>query len=128
MDTSCRAPWLCWYPYFADRRRKAVFLWYLADAPTDVLRYYLETKHSELKDIKLPKMLGSIGLDIAVTHAFNTNLEGRTELHAAKEGGERLFRWYEKQGMTPLPKSQRLPIGRQMATGNDGGVFMDELC
>ena len=111
------------YPYFVDHRKKAVFLWYLTDAPRSVLRNHLETHHPDMKDIELPKMLGSICLDIAVTHAFNTNLEGRMELHAAKEGGERLFQWYEKQGMTPVPESRRLPIGRQIGIGNDGRYF-----
>ena len=67
-------------------------------------------------------MLGKIGLDIAVTHAFNHDLEGRTELHAAPEGGERLVSWYKNQGMKMFPKDGKLPLGRQLR-GNDGRYF-----
>ena len=101
------------YPALDDRREASVFLWYLADAPAKALEPLLPVS-------LMPKMLGTVALDIAVTHSFNENLAGRTGLHAAPEGGDTLTEWYSSRGMANLPKSANRP---SMFRANDGRYF-----
>ena len=70
---------------------------------------------------QIPKQLGTIALDVAVTHSLNRRRLGRVALHSDPEGGERLLAWYQKRGMTILPRSKRLPPGpRRLVKPSDG--------
>lgn len=109
------------FPYLADRRRHSVYVWYLSNAPTDVLmaRGYLTASLT-------PKMIASALVDVALCYSFTTRLEGRMSLYAAVEGGAKLFEWYrDKRGMTPLAPSKPLPekVRDLEETENDGRFF-----
>jgi len=114
------------YPHFKDRKLKSTFLWYLADAPIVVLQQLKDSSTGEhiFSDEKIPKGLGSFALDTSIIHSFRRNNAGRLGLHAAKEGGVRLFDWYLKKGMINLSDSETLPKGlRSFLKGNDGRYF-----
>lgn len=113
------------FPYFIDRLKKSVFVWYLAVAPDDAL---LSLEKVSLNRNQLPKRLGSISLDIATTYAMNHNRKGRTSLHAAKEGGAELLSWYSSQGMKILPDKEKLHFGfRRIFIPSDGRYcYFDE--
>lgn len=101
-----------------DHRKRSAFVWFLTTAPEAALRR-LESPPMGRDDV--PKRLGTIALDVAVTHSFNTGRRGLVALHAAPEGGERLLAWYRKQGMTALQEGKRLPRGfRRLIAPNDG--------
>jgi hypothetical protein len=93
--------------------QSGVFVWYLADAPREALecRFHRPT---------IPRLLGRIALDTAVVHAMQDGQDGRTGLHAAPEGGDRLLKWYEQAGMKRLPRFRRIIRG---ARSNDGRYF-----
>jgi hypothetical protein len=96
-----------------DRAKHGVFLWYFANAPVEALQRLLPPD-------KVPKMLGTVSLDVAVTHSFKERLEGRTSLHADPKGGDSLFKWYTSRGMTNLPQTApKLSLFRN----NDGRYF-----
>jgi hypothetical protein len=101
------------YAALDDPNSQSVFLWYLADAPLLALEPVLTLD-------EIPKMLGTLCLDVAVTHSFSENLDGRTSLHAAPEGGDKLMKWYAKRGMTNLPLTAPKP---SRLRSNDGRYF-----
>ena len=98
---------------FDDPKAKATFLWYLADAPATALGQILPT-HA------IPKALGTIALDIAITFSLNDGLDGRTGLHADPDGGSELMVWYFSKGMTNLPPHAPRP---SVFRANDGRYF-----
>ena len=115
----CALVSLVHYKFFPNRRQKATFLWYLADAPREILDRQLIRFGLTYSP---PKMLGRIGLDIMTTHSFINGQQGRSELHASPSGGERLMEWYRKQGMINFSSQGKLP-GIRRFLGNDGRYF-----
>lgn len=113
------------FPYFLNQNKKSVFIWYLSVAPDDAL---LSLKELNLKPDTLPKNLGSITLDIAVTYSENHRRKGRTCLHASKEGGEELLSWYQSKGMKIFPETEKLHLGlRRLFVPSDGRYcYFDE--
>lgn len=101
-----------------DHRKRSTFAWYLTTAPDAAL---LDIEEYRLDESRLPKRLGTIALDVAVTHSLNHLARGRMSLHSESKGGEHLLGWYRKRGMTVLPKDRKLPIGpRRVFAPNDG--------
>lgn len=101
-----------------DHARRSTFTWYLTTAPDAAL---LSIKDYQLDEEKLPRRLGTIALDIGVTHSLNHIARGRLSLHSDPGGGARLLAWYQKRGMTVLPEGQRLPSGpRRLFKPSDG--------
>ncbi len=101
------------YPAFDDRNENCVFLWYLADAPIKALEQLLPKSC-------VPKMLGTVALDMAVTLSLNQGLHGRTGLHADPKGKEKLTAWYASKGMANLPSHAPRP---SIFRANDGRFF-----
>ena len=78
-------------------------------------------KEHPIAEDHLPKRLGTIALDVAVTHSLNKHRFGRTALYAEEAGGSILLGWYRKRGMSVLPANQRLPPGpRRLFKPSDG--------
>lgn len=101
-----------------ENRNRSTFVWFLSTAPEAALRNLDEI---DLTRDTVPKRLGQITLDVALTHSFNTGRRGRVALHAAEEGGDALLAWYERQGMRVLPADRRLPRGfRRLVVPSDG--------
>lgn len=101
-----------------DHARRSTFTWYLTTAPDTALlglgEYGLTEEH-------LPRRLGTIALDVAVTHSLNHLARGRVGLHADPKGAEPLLEWYRKRGMTVLPAERKLPPGpRRLFAPSDG--------
>lgn len=106
------------YPALDARGRRGGFVWYLSTAPEAAL---LGFEGSQLTADRLPKRLGQIALDVAVTHSLNHRRRGRVALHADDAGGERLLEWYLAQGMSRYPEERRIPFGpRRLFVPNDG--------
>jgi len=105
-------------PAIEDHSKRSTFTWYLTTAPQSAL---LGLPEYGLDDDRLPKALGSITLDVAVTHSFNHRSQGRVGLHADEKGGDALLEWYLSRGMTILPKDKKLPAGpRRIFSPSDG--------
>ena len=101
-----------------DHARRSTFTWYLSTAPDAAL---LTIDDYALEQGQLPKRLGSIALDVGVTHSLNHVARGRLSLHSDPAGGDRLLGWYRKRGMTVLPEGKRLPPGaRRLVKPSDG--------
>lgn len=101
-----------------NNNKRSTFTWYLSTAPDEAL---LSIKQYRLEQSQLPKRLGSIALDIGVTHSLNHVARGRVSLHSDVGGGEHLLGWYQKRGMSVLPEGQRLPRGpRRLFKPSDG--------
>ena len=101
-----------------DHGKRSTFTWYLTTAPDTAL---LSVEDYHLNEDQLPKRLGTIALDVSVTHSLNHLARGRMSLHSDPNGGERLLGWYEKRGMTVLPEGRRLPFGpRRLFKPSDG--------
>ncbi len=101
-----------------DHRKRSTFTWYLTTAPDAAL---LDIKNYRLDEKGLPKRLGTIALDVAVTHSLNHVARGRMSLHSDPRGGERLLGWYRKRGMTVLREDRKLPWGpRRLIAPSDG--------
>jgi hypothetical protein len=101
-----------------NHARKSTFAWYLTTAPDAAL---LGIADYGLTEARLPRRLGTIVLDVAVTHSLNHRARGRVSLHADPKGGDALLGWYEKRGMTALPKDRKLPVGpRRLFAPSDG--------
>ncbi len=101
-----------------NHAKKSTFTWYLTTAPDAAL---LAVEDYDLDADHLPKRLGTIALDVCVTHSLNHVARGRVSLHSDPEGGDRLLGWYEKRGMTVLPRGRRLPAGpRRLFKPSDG--------
>ena len=75
-------------------------------APDEAL---LTIQGHPITEDRIPKRLGTITLDAAVTHALNKHRRGRTALYADEAGGDVLLKWYQRQGMSVLPADERLP-------------------
>ena len=106
------------YPALNDNDQRGSFTWFLTTAPRsamlDIAAYGLTEDH-------LPKRLGTITLDVAVTHSINHGGRGRMSLHADPKGGEQLLQWYRDMGMLVLPEDRRLPPGpRRLVRPSDG--------
>ena len=98
--------------------RRSAYLWYLSSAPEAAL---LDIPDHPLTPETVPKRLGTIGLDVAVTHSFNRGRRGRVALYADEDGGPQLMEWYLKRGMETLAPGQRLPRSiRRMVKPSDG--------
>lgn len=102
------------YPFLANPRESSVFLWHCSTIPPQVLSEYL--------DPPLPKQLGQIAVDLAVTEAFHQGWQGRTSTHADPRGGTALLQFYQGTcKMRLLPMHVALPtIGRRLFQDNDG--------
>lgn len=106
------------YPALDDHRKKSAFVWFMSTAPDKAL---LDIKEYHLTENRLPKRLGTIALDVAVTHSLNHRRLGRVALHADDDGGDALLKWYQRRGMEVLPAEQRLPRGpRRLLRPSDG--------
>lgn len=101
-----------------NHRKRSAFTWYLTTAPDAAL---LNIKGYRLQEDQLPKRLGTIALDVSVTHSLNRVARGRVSLHSDPKGGERLLNWYENRGMEVLPEGKKLPVGpRRLFKPSDG--------
>lgn len=106
------------FPYFINHKKKSVFVWYLSVAPDDAL---LNLTEVSIDANRIPKRMGSIALDIAVTYSANHFRKGRTSLHASIEGGEKLLNWYASRGMNIYPENEKLHFGfRRLFLPSDG--------
>ena len=106
------------YPALNAPKQKSAFVWFMSTAPDEAL---LTIEGHPLSEDRLPKRLGSIALDTAVTHSFNKRHLGRTALYADEDGGDVLLEWYEGRGMTALPADQKLPRSpRRLIKPSDG--------
>ncbi len=74
-----------------------------------------------ISEDRIPRRLGSIALDVAVTHSLNERRLGRTALYADERGGDPLLQWYVRRGKTVLPDEEKLPPGpRRLLKPSDG--------
>jgi hypothetical protein len=106
------------FPALNAPGKKCAFVWFLSTAPEQAL---LSIADHALDEDHLPKRLGRITLDVAVTHSLNKHHWGRTALYADEDGGEILLEWYQRQGMSVLPADQRLPRSpRRLIKPSDG--------
>lgn len=106
------------FPYLINRKKKSVFVWFLTVAPYEAIA---ALKDVNIEENKIPKRIGSILLDIAVTHSFNISNKGRTSLHASDEGGKKLLDWYISRGMEIYPEDKKLHFGfRRLIVPSDG--------
>ena len=105
-------------PALDSHHNKSAFTWFLTTAPDEAL---LNIKEYHLTADRLPRRLGTIALDVAITHSFNHRQKGRLALYADKRGGELLLDWYKRQGAQVLPSNKRLPKGpRRFFKPSDG--------
>ncbi len=105
-------------PALDDHDRESVFVWFLSTAPDEALTTIED--HPIAVD-RIPRRLGTIGLDVAVTQSLNERRFGRTALYADERGGEALLQWYRRRGMTVLPDEAKLPPGpRRLLKPSDG--------
>lgn len=105
-------------PALDDHDRESVFVWFLSTAPDEALTTIAD--HAIPGD-RVPQRLGSIALDVAVTHSLNHRRLGRTALYADERGGDVLLQWYRRRGMTVLPDEEKLPPGpRRLLKPSDG--------
>lgn len=106
------------FPALDDHERKSAFVWFLSTAPDEAL---LTIEDHPIARDRIPKRLGRITLDVAVTHSLNRHRRGRTALYADKDGEGALIEWYQRQGMSVLPAGQRLPPSpRRLIKPSDG--------
>ena len=106
------------FPALDNDKKYGVFTWFLTTAPTEAL---LTIKEYKLTKDTLPKQLGAIGMDTAITHSVNNRTKGRVALYADKKGGDALLNWYKSVGFQVLPLNQRLPRSpRRLFKPNDG--------
>jgi hypothetical protein len=105
-------------PALDDNERESVFVWFLSTAPDEALT---TIEDHLLPADAIPRRLGSIALDVAVTHSLNKRRFGRTALYADERGGDVLLQWYRRRGMTVLPDEATLPPGpRRLLKPSDG--------
>jgi hypothetical protein len=101
-----------------NHAKRSTFTWYLTTAPDEAL---LNIADYRLQEDELPKRLGTIALDVSVTHSLNHVARGRMSLHSDPMGGNWLLEWYQNRGMTVLPEDEKLPFGpRRLFKPNDG--------
>ena len=105
-------------PALDDHDREGAFVWFLSTAPDEALT---TIEGHPIPEDRIPRRLGSIALDVAVTHSLNERRLGRTALYADERGGDVLLQWYQRQGMTVLPDEDKLPPGpRRLLKPSDG--------
>lgn len=105
-------------PALDDHDRESVFVWFLSTAPDEALT---TIEDYPIPEDRIPRRLGSIALDVAVTDSLNRRRFGRTALYADERGGEPLLQWYRRRGMTVLPDEDELPPGpRRLLKPSDG--------
>ena len=105
-------------PALDNHKKKSAFTWFLTTAPAEAL---LNVKEYNLTADMMPRRLGTIVLDVAITHSFNHRRKGRMALYADKKGGDVLLNWYKSQEMQVLPSNKRLPgIPRRLFKPSDG--------
>ena len=105
-------------PALDDHKRESVFVWFLSTAPDEALT---TIEDHPIPDDRIPRRLGSIALDVAVTDSLNRRRFGRTALYADERGGEPLLQWYRRRGMAVLPDDDELPPGpRRLLKPSDG--------
>lgn len=105
-------------PALDDHRRESAFVWFLSTAPDEALA---TIEDHPIAENSIPRRLGSIALDVAVTQSLNERRHGRTALYADERGGDVLLAWYRRRGMTVLPKADPLPPGpRRLLKPSDG--------
>ncbi|MGB3051029.1 MAG: hypothetical protein WBB42_08515 [Polyangiales bacterium] len=105
-------------PALDDHDRESVFVWFLSTAPDEALT---SIEDHPIPEDRIPRRLGSIALDVAVTHSLNHRRFGRTALYADERGGDPLLQWYRRRGTTVLPDEEKLPPGpRRLLKPSDG--------
>lgn len=106
------------FPALDDHSAKAAFVWFLSTAPDEAL---MTVPEYPIPGDRLPKRLGTIALDVAVTHSLNHRRRGRVGLYADKEGGNTLIDWYVRRGMEVMRVDQKLPaVPRRLFKPSDG--------
>ncbi len=106
------------FPALDDHDRDGVFVWFLSTAPDEALT---TIENRPISENEIPRRLGTIALDVAVSHSFNARRDGRTALYADEQGGDLLLRWYQRRGMSVLPDEDRLPwVPRRLLKPSDG--------
>jgi hypothetical protein len=98
-------PWLAPRPWDRFRRRlrrqRSTFTWFLSSAP-----------HSRLRELGVPEppQLGAVLIDTALVASVNHGHEGRMWLHAAPDGGQKLFDFYDLEcGLGHVNPGFRVP-------------------
>jgi hypothetical protein len=105
-------------PALDEHDRESVFVWFLSTAPDEALT---SIEDHPISEDQIPRRLGTIALDVAVTHSLNERRFGRTALYADERGGDVLLQWYQRRGMTVLPDEDTLPRGpRRLLKPSDG--------
>ena len=107
------------YPFLFDNTKDAPFLWFLAAAPSDVLRRHLANQR--------PGLLQAL-IDVGIVFSFECGYEGRLCLHSDPKGGAALAKKYEECGLQVLSQNIRLPTGRELLRrmdvgATDGGAY-----
>jgi len=106
------------FPALDDHSKKGAFVWFLSTAPDEAL---MTIDGYPIPEDRLPKRLGTIALDVTVTHSINHRRRGRVALYADKEGGDKLLDWYHRRGMEVLCADQKLPpVPRRWFKPSDG--------
>ena len=106
------------FPALDDNSAEGAFVWFLSTAPDEALQTISDYP---IPVDRLPKRLGTIGLDVAVTHSINHGRRGRVALYADEEGGDGLLDWYRRRGMEVLSADRRLPpVPRRWFKPSDG--------
>ena len=109
------------FPALDDHTKRSAFVWFMSTAPAEALMSIAE--HPIPKSL-VPKKLGKIALDVAVTHSLNQRRRGRVALYADREGGDNLTDWYRSCGMEALSADLRLPpVLRRIFKPSDGRYF-----
>jgi hypothetical protein len=102
------------YPHLdVDHPDESHFLWFMSAADPGVLTTEF--------GMSQPPSLGRLLLDNAIVLSQNAGLGGRIGLHAARAGGDRLLRVYDRCGLLRLPATKPLPPPVRRA--NDGRFF-----
>ncbi len=103
------------YPHLpAGNPKEAVFTWFIAAAPDDVLMHL---------GVTAVPSLGQILVDTALTSSDVLGTQGRIGLHCASAGGSRLYNFYLKKcGLMPILPHEQLSISRR----NDGRFFYSD--
>lgn len=106
------------YPALDDHSKESAYVWFLSKAPDEALT---TVEGHPIAEEHVPKRLGTIALDVAVTHSLNHGRQGRLGLYADKGGGQALLDWYRSRGMQLLRADQKLPrTPRRLFKASDG--------
>ena len=106
------------FPALDDHSKMGAFVWFCSTAPDEALTSISEFP---IANDRVPKRLGRIALDVAVTHSLNEHRKGRVALYADEKGGDALVDWYCGCGMEVLSPTLRLPrVPRRLLKPSDG--------